>query len=220
MVAVHVTLQRGGLPAGATSSPTPRWGVSTRRNIWCFIHCGLGTRNSSPRGLIIRLIIQTIRRDPSGSVWIDEAPNVSRPDRSGADQIDAEHQATDLAVRRACWPVPQPCSPVPVGHGCGGGRCCCRLSSVAAAAVSACPCRGRGCPQCRGRAGSWCPAGRVRCSRVRTAGTSRPRRPGPLDQRKRATPPCAALPWCRNGGCGPAAVLPQPAGQPDTAAGV
>src|SRR5215204_525307 len=50
------------------------------------------------RGLIIRLIIQTIRRDRSGSVWIDDPSNVSRPDRSGADQIDAEHQATDLAV--------------------------------------------------------------------------------------------------------------------------
>jgi hypothetical protein len=49
-------------------------------------------------GLIIRLIIQTIRRDPTGSVWIDEASNVSRPDPTGADQIDAEHQATDLAV--------------------------------------------------------------------------------------------------------------------------
>jgi hypothetical protein len=48
--------------------------------------------------LIIRLIIQTIRRGPSGAVWTDEASNVSRPDRSGADQIDAEHQATDLAV--------------------------------------------------------------------------------------------------------------------------
>jgi len=48
--------------------------------------------------LIIRLIIHTIRRDPSGSVWTDEAPNVSRPDPSGADQIDAEHQPTDLAV--------------------------------------------------------------------------------------------------------------------------
>jgi hypothetical protein len=48
--------------------------------------------------LIIRLIIQTIRRDPSGSVWIDEASNVSRPDPSGPDRIDAEHQATDLAI--------------------------------------------------------------------------------------------------------------------------
>jgi hypothetical protein len=60
-------------------------------------------------GLIIRLIIQTIRRDPSGSAWTDEALNVSRLDPSGADQIDAEHQATDLAVggsnpsRRTCW---------------------------------------------------------------------------------------------------------------------
>jgi hypothetical protein len=48
--------------------------------------------------MIIRLIIQTIRRDPSGSVWTDEAPDVSRPDPSGADQIDAEHQATDLMI--------------------------------------------------------------------------------------------------------------------------
>jgi hypothetical protein len=48
--------------------------------------------------LITRLIIQTIRQDPTGSVWTDEASNVSRPDLSGADQIDAEHQATDLAV--------------------------------------------------------------------------------------------------------------------------
>jgi hypothetical protein len=61
--------------------------------------------------LIIPLIIQTIRRDPTGSVGIDGAANVSRPDLSGADQIDAEHQATDLAVggsdlsRRA--PTPQ-----------------------------------------------------------------------------------------------------------------
>jgi hypothetical protein len=49
--------------------------------------------------LIICLIIQTIRWDPSGAVQIDEASNVSRPDPSGADQIDAEHQATDLGLR-------------------------------------------------------------------------------------------------------------------------
>jgi hypothetical protein len=48
--------------------------------------------------LIIPMIIQTILLDPSGAVWTDEASNVSRPDPSGADQIDAEHQATDLAV--------------------------------------------------------------------------------------------------------------------------
>src|SRR5215217_4623903 len=36
--------------------------------------------------------------DPTGSVWIDDPSDVSRPDRSGADQIDAEHQPTDLAV--------------------------------------------------------------------------------------------------------------------------
>jgi hypothetical protein len=53
---------------------------------------------AAPHGLIIRLIIQSIRQAPSGAVWTDEAPNVSRPDPSAADQIDAEHQATDLAV--------------------------------------------------------------------------------------------------------------------------
>jgi hypothetical protein len=52
--------------------------------------------------LIIRLIIQTIRRDRSGAVQTDDPSNVSRPDPSGADQIDAEHQATDL-VRSASW---------------------------------------------------------------------------------------------------------------------
>jgi len=41
--------------------------------------------------LIIPMIIQTILLDPSGAVWTDEASNLSRPDRSGADQIDAEH---------------------------------------------------------------------------------------------------------------------------------
>jgi hypothetical protein len=47
---------------------------------------------------VTRLIIQTIRRDPSRTIQVDEASNVSRPDPSGLDQIDAEHQATDLAV--------------------------------------------------------------------------------------------------------------------------
>jgi hypothetical protein len=49
--------------------------------------------------LIISLIIRTILLDPSAAVWTDVASNLSRPDPSGADQIDAEHQATDLAVR-------------------------------------------------------------------------------------------------------------------------
>jgi hypothetical protein len=53
---------------------------------------------AASHGLIIPLIIQTIRRDPSRSDAIDAPPNLSRADPSGADQIDAEHQATDLAV--------------------------------------------------------------------------------------------------------------------------
>ena len=52
------------------------------------------------------MIIQTVRQDPSRSVWIDEALNVSRPDRSGAGQIDAEHQAADLALGSVVLPDP------------------------------------------------------------------------------------------------------------------
>jgi hypothetical protein len=37
--------------------------------------------------------------DPSVSVWTDEASNLSRPDPSGADQIDAEHPSRS-------WPIP------------------------------------------------------------------------------------------------------------------
>jgi hypothetical protein len=62
------------------------------------VEVGGGQVVELPALLIIRLIIQTIRRDSSGPVQIDEASNVSRPDPSGADQINAEHQATDLPV--------------------------------------------------------------------------------------------------------------------------
>jgi len=48
--------------------------------------------------LVLRLIIQTIRRDLSRSVQIDEASNLSSPYPSRADHSDLEHQATDLAL--------------------------------------------------------------------------------------------------------------------------
>jgi hypothetical protein len=51
--------------------------------------------------LIIPMIIQTIRLDPSGAVWTDKASNVSRPDPSGAYWFDAEHPARFIARR---WP--------------------------------------------------------------------------------------------------------------------
>jgi hypothetical protein len=57
---------------------------------------------AASHGLIIRLIIRRIRLDRTRSVWTDEASDVSSPDPSGADQIDAEHQATDLVVRPLC----------------------------------------------------------------------------------------------------------------------
>jgi hypothetical protein len=48
--------------------------------------------------------------DPTGPVSIvriDEALNLSRPDPSGADQADAEHQATIWrSGHGGCWPLP------------------------------------------------------------------------------------------------------------------
>jgi hypothetical protein len=105
--------------------------------------------------------------------------------------------------------------PVPVGHGYrGGGRSCCRLSSVAAAAVSPCPAAVAGVRRA-GACGLPCSAGRVRCPGIRTA-VPLAASTWPLDQRRRANPTCGGLPSRRNGGCGSAAVL----AQPDTAAGV
>jgi hypothetical protein len=48
--------------------------------------------------LIISLIIQTILLYPTGAVWTDEAPIVSRLDPSGADHSDAEHPARNRKV--------------------------------------------------------------------------------------------------------------------------
>jgi hypothetical protein len=78
--------------------------------------------------LIIYLIIQTSRRDPSGPDATDgyqheQARSVwNRPDRRRAPGYGSSGQT-------GCWPVPHSAVPVPVGHGCGGGRFCCRLSS-------------------------------------------------------------------------------------------
>jgi hypothetical protein len=44
------------------------------------------------------MIIQTILLDPSGAIWTDEAPNVSRLDPSGAIQVDAEHPTRNRKV--------------------------------------------------------------------------------------------------------------------------
>jgi hypothetical protein len=63
-------------------------GGVNRRRIRFFVGCAL----------IIHLIIQTIRLDPSGAVWTDDAAHVSRLDPSGADQIDAEHPSRNRKV--------------------------------------------------------------------------------------------------------------------------
>jgi hypothetical protein len=98
----------------------------------------------------------------------------------------------------------------------GGGRLCCRLSSVAAAAVSACPCGSRRCPQCRSvrasgvrqatsgvcASGQPLPAGRVDLACVSSA-----------DERAQGV-------RCCHGAAKAAVGPPQPAGQPDTATGV
>jgi hypothetical protein len=68
-------------------------------------HRGPGTRGRSRclpifcrMPLIIRLIIQTILLSPTGAVWTDSASNVSRPDPSGAVQVDDEHPARNRKV--------------------------------------------------------------------------------------------------------------------------
>jgi hypothetical protein len=48
--------------------------------------------------LIIRLIVQTILLYPSEAVWTDGPSNVSRPDPSGAVQVDAEHPSRNRKV--------------------------------------------------------------------------------------------------------------------------
>ena len=84
--------------------------------------------------MIIRLIIQTIRLVPSGSDGIDEAPNVSRADPSGAGQIDAEHLAMELAVGAS---NPSRRAARPAGGGCGRGVLAYRQEAQDGAMVSA-----------------------------------------------------------------------------------
>jgi len=48
--------------------------------------------------LIIRLIIQTIPRYPSGAIWTDDPSNVRKLDPSGADWSDAEHPSRNWKV--------------------------------------------------------------------------------------------------------------------------
>jgi hypothetical protein len=75
-------------------------------------------RRSIGCALIIHLIIQTIVLDPSGAIWTDGSSNVSRPDPSGAAQIDVEHQATDLLVSQT-----QQLPALRARCRSGGGRC-------------------------------------------------------------------------------------------------
>jgi hypothetical protein len=48
--------------------------------------------------LIIPTIIPTILLDPSEAIWTDGASTVSRPDPSGAVQVDAEHPSRNRKV--------------------------------------------------------------------------------------------------------------------------
>jgi hypothetical protein len=178
------------------------------------------TEDSASRGLIIPLIIQTIRRDPSGSVWIDDLLNVSRPDPSGADQIDAEHQATDLAVRWACWPVQHIAVPF-------------RSDMAAVVDSSAAGCPGWPLPQC-----PHAPAAVAGVRRAGACGLPVSGRPRPVSARPDSRYPTGRVDLahltsadaqpqrarrCRRVGtaaAGPPDFLPRPAGQPDIAAGV
>jgi hypothetical protein len=117
-----------------------------------------------PRRLIIRLIIQAIRRDPSGAVWTDGASNVSRPDPSGADQIDVERQATDLAVWPwRCWPMPHLAVPFPARHASGSGRFRYRLFNRPLPQCPRAPAAVAGVHRGPAARGSRVAPGRIRC---------------------------------------------------------
>jgi hypothetical protein len=160
--------------------------------------------------------------DPTGSVWIRLDRRGTQPEQArcvGPDQIDGDHEPTALA---------------------SGGRAgrCRTLRSLSgrtpAAAVDAsaagCPaCLLPRCPDAPAAVAGVCSAGSPRASDVRQAAAG-VRASGPpvlagcvdlarvtsADERAQRH----ALPSRRSSGCGCAAVRPQPAGQPDTAAGV
>jgi hypothetical protein len=64
--------------------------------------------------------------------------------------VDVDHQPTDLAVSRACWPVPP--SEVPFRSDTVAGWWTVLLPAVQRGRCRSVPmpCGGRGCPQCRG----------------------------------------------------------------------
>jgi hypothetical protein len=136
------------------------------------------------------LIIQTIRRDPSGPDATDDAPNMSRPDPSGADHIDTEHQATELAVWPwRCWPMPHLAVPFPAGHASGSGRFHCRLSNRPLPQCPRAPAAVAGCPPCRPPAGCGCPQATSAVAHVRTADVRRrPTWPTPQRRPQNRTP--------------------------------
>jgi hypothetical protein len=80
------------LPASCARPASPAYTVTAHYDA-----C-LGIRFFVGCALIIPMIIQTILLYPSGAVWTDEAPNVSRPDPSGTVQIDAEHPSRNRKV--------------------------------------------------------------------------------------------------------------------------
>jgi hypothetical protein len=113
---VRTTSQRPVVPESRTTSPAPsRHDKSTNGRPY---HSGqrhrTGTVPSPSRRLgatvaasdhvsdsllIIRLIIETILLDPSGSSGPTGHPNVSRLDPPGVDQADAEHPSPNRKVR-------------------------------------------------------------------------------------------------------------------------
>jgi hypothetical protein len=101
---------------------------------------------------------------------------MSRLDPSGADQIDAEHQATDLADRRACWPVPHMAVPF--------------RSDMAAVVDGSAPAVQRG--RCRSVR---MPLPRSRASAVPERAGSRCRRPPPVSARPDSRYQLAASTW-------------------------
>ena len=137
--------------------------------------------------LIIPLIIQTIRLEPTRST-----------------------QSTRLRIWRSghggCWPLPYLAVAFLVGHRGGGWTVVLPAVQRGVAAGSARRCRRRGCPQPPGTYRLPVSTGRVHCPSVRTVAVRRLRRPGAeLQARVRGTAHRGSVPGAsgRAAGCWP-----------------
>jgi hypothetical protein len=92
----------GRRPEQASDTPVKGWRSRSWRTAAANLRSGsvrcLAIQVCVGWPLITPMITQTVRLPPSGTIWIDEAPNASRLDLAGAVQSNAEHPARNQKV--------------------------------------------------------------------------------------------------------------------------